>query len=469
MNTMLSPLAGQWYPADSDELRAELNAFLPAITQDDDIIALIAPHAGYRFSGRVAASAYARLNPKRYKRVVILAPAHHEALTDSFSLPDADAIQTPLGVAQFDATACNTLRASPFHCASPSHREEHSHQIQVPFLQLIFGEALRLVPVLIGQIAPGKRQALAEALKTILTPGSLLVISTDFTHYGPSFGYLPFSDSVPERIAALDEAIYSALAKHDAAGLESRLEETKATICGREALLLLPLLLSENTCFEKTDYETSGSLLGNYAHSVSYLSAVVHTVPESCGTCGGSGLSTKEKKELLVWARSALESAVARNKLPEKPPHLTPGMEKKSGAFITLHTRTHALRGCIGEILPMRPLWKVIRDRTRSAALEDPRFPPVSPREVPELTIEISLLTAPAAIDTPEAIILGQHGVIFSKGHHSAVFLPQVAIEQDWSREQLLTHLARKAGLPDDAWRAPDARFEVFETDIFGE
>ncbi|MEW6681246.1 MAG: AmmeMemoRadiSam system protein A, partial [bacterium] len=139
-----------------------------------------------------------------------------------------------------------------------------------------------------------------------------------------------------------------------------------------------------------------------------------------------------------------------------------------SGAFVTLHTKEGILRGCIGYILPHKPLYQAIIDNAISAAVHDYRFPQVSYGELSSLKIEISVLTPPKKIGTYTEIILGKHGVVLSKEGCSAVFLPQVALEQGWTREETLTHLSLKAGLPPDAWKK-DCQFEVFEAEVFSE
>lgn len=173
---------------------------------------------------------------------------------------------------------------------------------------------------------------------------------------------------------------------------------------------------------------------------------------------------------LLQLAVRTLAYAVRTGREPElQALSLTPpaaAVTRPMGAFVTLK-RNRALRGCIGEILPRRPLWQAVKAQTLNAALRDDRFAPVSPSELTQLTIEISALTPPRPVDQVDAIALGRHGIILSFGGRMAVFLPQVAPEQGWTLTETLSQLARKAGLPADAWRERDARLEVFEAMIF--
>lgn len=455
-----SPLVGQWYPADPATLRNELAGFLPAVEKATGLRGLIVPHAGYRYSGSIAGAAYARVNPADFDRVLILAPSHHSPLADSFSLPDANVIATPLGPARFD-DACGKLRTLPQHAVA-EHRQEHSHQIQLPFLQVLFGENLRVIPLLIGRLSPRGAAAIAATLAPVLTPRTLLVVSTDFTHFGAQFGYVPFTRDIQPSLRKLDHAVFNTLATHDPEKLEEIFNATHATVCGHYPLNLMLRLLPATTRFEETAYDTSGHMLNDDEHSVSYLSALILDDQKR--------LSESERQTLLAYARQTLENAMWQRPAPATPPFdLTPALTEKRGGFVTLHTRGHALRGCIGEILPQRPLWQVVRDRTRSAALEDPRFPPVKPGELGNLQIEISALTPPVPAASWRDIEIGRHGILFSLGPHAAVFLPQVPTEQNWALEETLTHLAMKAGLAPGAWRDSGARFDVFEADVFGE
>ncbi len=457
--TFFSPLAGRWYAADAATLRNELRAMLPDAPGCDDLFGIIVPHAGYAYSGRVAGAAYARVRPERYARVVILAPSHHTRLANHFSVPDESGIETPLGLARLDAEGCELLRKSPLHVRTPFHREEHSHQIQLPFLQLIFGERLRVLPVLVGE---GRAAQIAGALRPLLSPETLVVVSTDFTHYGPRFHYTPFRGDMLAQVQQLDDAIFACVASRDADKLEDVFLQTGATVCGRHPLNVLLRLLPPSARLEKIAYDSSGRQLDDDNNSVSYLSAVIHAAPEEL-------LSGKEKQLLLEWVWTCLEAAVRNLPVPEKPGfELTPLMRQNRGAFVTLRARDHSLRGCIGEILPQRPLWQVVRDRVQSAALEDPRFPPVTPDELPRILLEISALTPPRPVNSWRDIEVGKHGVFLTFHPHHAVFLPQVATEQNWSLETMLTHLALKAGLSPDAWKNPGAHFDVFEAEVFG-
>ena len=142
-------------------------------------------------------------------------------------------------------------------------------------------------------------------------------------------------------------------------------------------------------------------------------------------------------------------------------------MKAVRGGFVTLHKRGD-LRGCIGEIVPRREVWKVVREQALNAAFHDPRFSPLSEDELGEVELELSILTPPKPVASWKDIVIGKHGMVLSKGGRSAVFLPQVAPEQGWGIEETLTHLSMKAGLPPDAWQS-GADYLVFEAQVIHE
>ncbi len=178
-------------------------------------------------------------------------------------------------------------------------------------------------------------------------------------------------------------------------------------------------------------------------------------------------LSKEEKERLLFIARETLNSYLKDGNIPDFKEENSKFLEK-SGVFVTLHTKEGHLRGCIGYILPIKPLYEAIIENAISAAVSDYRFPQVGWNELSSLKIELSVLTPPKGVGTYTNIIIGKHGVILSKEGKSAVFLPQVAPEQGWTLEETLTHLSQKAGLPQDAWKK-GCQFEVFKAEVFGE
>jgi len=176
-------------------------------------------------------------------------------------------------------------------------------------------------------------------------------------------------------------------------------------------------------------------------------------------------MEERDKKRLLELARASIEAAFEDRETPPQPGSLD---ARSGGVFVSLH-ESGRLRGCIGRMEAAEPLPRTVAAMARAAAFEDPRFPPLSKKELPALDIEITLLSPRRRVASVEEIVVGRHGVHLAQGGRAAVFLPQVAPEQGWDRERLLEELCRKAGLPGGAWRRPDAELQVFEGLVFGE
>jgi len=275
--TVESPLAGRWYPAGRDDLRRAIAGLAPrpAAAPAAGARALIVPHAGYAYSGRVAMEAYARLDPGAYDRAVVIGPSHSLVLRDRVSVLDAAAIRTPLGDCPADAAFAQRLLDTPFAVVEPrAHAREHSDQIQIPLLQTVFAARPPRVTCLVcGVFDAAAAAAFGRVLRGLLDARTLLVVSTDFTHYGPAFGYVPFTDNVSERLRELDHRVFDRVAAGDAAGLGDVLRTTGATVCGEHPLAILAAVAGSQATFHEIAYDQSGRMTGDWEHSVSYLSA----------------------------------------------------------------------------------------------------------------------------------------------------------------------------------------------------
>ena len=183
----------------------------------------------------------------------------------------------------------------------------------------------------------------------------------------------------------------------------------------------------------------------------------------------GAGIPEAARRELLRLARRSVATYLAERRPLRKGRDYEPVAEEPRGAFVTLHDGGGELRGCIGTILPAGPLDETVCRMAVAAAVEDPRFPPVSPGELPSLRFEISALTVPEPVPDPEAIQVGRHGLIVTGRGRKGLLLPQVAPEWGWTRLEFLEHTCRKAGLPTDAWRDPGTQLEWFEAEVWGE
>jgi AmmeMemoRadiSam system protein B/AmmeMemoRadiSam system protein A len=476
-----SVLAGTWYPSDPTELASYVDGLLDGVVAEppqEPVRALIVPHAGYVYSGETAAEVFARVRGRAYRRVLVLAPSHRVGF-EGVSIADVDAYETPLGMVPLDTRAIAGLRKSPLVISeAAAHAREHAIEIELPMLQRALAPGWKLLPVLVGEIARDQYPMLAELLRPLADAETLVVVSSDFTHYGLRFGYLPFppDEAAPERIRALDEGAVERILAHDGPGLLDYQTETGITICGYRPLALFLHMLPADARVQRVAYTTSGELTGDWSHSVSYEGLLV-TGPRPFSEDADARLDAGPTDRALspadflilhrlavlgveraVLGRSEARDAETRGVLSALPAKL----RAPAGAFVTLKQGGH-LRGCIGYVLPRKPLYQAVLENGLNAAANDWRFPPVRPDELGNLEVEVNVLAPPRAVDSYEHFLVGEHGIVLRKDGRQALFLPDVAVEQGWTREETLSRLARKAGLAEDAWRE-GASLEIFSS-----
>jgi AmmeMemoRadiSam system protein B/AmmeMemoRadiSam system protein A len=467
-----SALAGSWYEGTREALEKQVKGLLAAAKAPPAgarrVGGLVAPHAGYRYAGRSQGACYKVVEGARYDRVILLGPTHRYDLR-GISVAPVTHYATPLGEVPVDLAVVEELKALPAfqgNLPAAAHAQEHSIEIQLPFLQAAIG-SFRLVPILVGQIGSRDRSAIAAALRPFLDDRTLVVASSDFTHYGARFDFEPFPPGErKKRLEELDLGAALLAEKGDADGFSRYVDETGATICGARPIAILLAMLPPGFAGERLSYTTSEEVAPDPSGSVSYVSLAFRfeAVKEE-----GGGLSREELERLVAIARFSLEAGVRKGKAPPDAElrskfNLTPKLEGPRGVFVTLKSRG-GLRGCIGMIFPEVPLYQATARMAVASALEDTRFRPVTAGELEGITVEVSALTVPRPVKGPEAIRVGTDGVVLRKGGASAVFLPQVATEQGWDRDTMLSHLAMKAGLPQDAWRN-GATFLTFQAEI---
>ncbi len=477
--TLKSKIAGSWYPGTEREIRAlgerwEKSAARGDAEAHEAPNVLVLPHAGWAYSGETAWDAVRSVRRSRFRRIVVLAPSHRAWIENRLVAPDADAVATPLGEIKIDREWLDRLALlAPVARSDRVHDAEHSAQIEYPLLQLALGNGFSIVPLVMGSFGQDQMGMCARALSRLMDAETLLVVSSDFTHYGDDFSYTPFGkgggEDVRRRVAASDDEAFAAMARGDADGFAAFIRRTGATICGHVPIELALRAFPPDTALVRRKYATSSDDGGDYSRFVCYLAASGHAKWQGEGR---TVLSADDRVYLLRVARQSLENAVRggsrRGAMPETgdAPKATLA---KMGAFVTLNDRTTgALRGCIGEILPMRPLVEAVAARAVDAALHDPRFSPVTERELGGLRVEVSALTPPRPVASWHDIVLGRDGMTFEKQGHFAVFLPQVAPEQGWDLPTTLSYLSQKAGLSADAWRN-GGRFETFQAEVFHE
>jgi len=471
-----SALAGQWYARDESTLRSDIQRFLgePGSSGEAGLHALIVPHAGYRFSGASAGAGYASVRRDDFNRVIILAPSHYGGFAGA-SIGSFDYYETPLGRVPVDRKSCDTLLGnSLFSPKDDVHTHEHAIEIQLPFLQEVLKD-FRIVPILIGQVSFEDWRGIATALSGIMTEKTLIVVSSDFTHYGARFGYQPFHAGkvaeLKEKLRELDMGAVERIVADDPGGFYAYVRDTGATICGRNAIGILLELLDDGDTIRVIDYRTSLDVIPDVQSSVSYCSigffAAAHTGSEKEEQM--FLLPETDKAALLSLARETVRARL-EGKAPPDIKETTAGMSdavnEPAGVFVTLTKRGY-LRGCIGYIEGFKPLIEAVADNAISAAFRDPRFPPVSPDEWDELTFKVSVLTPLEPVNDISEIEVGRHGLVLSAQGHRGVFLPEVPVEQGWDLDTYLRELGRKAGLDRDAWK--EGTLERFESIVFGD
>ncbi len=466
-------VAGQFYTSDPVALRREIEDYIRKADPPEikgEVLALISPHAGYVYSGQVAASGYALLEEGQFNTVVVISPCHVEFFRFA-SIYDGDAYETPLGLVEIDkelaeniASHSDLIKIAPDgHGIGPGGRGEHSLEVQIPFLQVALGD-FKLVPIVMGDQSSEVVDALGAALaESLAGQNVLLVASTDLSH---------FHDDGTAR--NLDSEFIEKLEAYDIDGLKKSISSGKTEACGggpSSAAMIAASGLGAGTC-TILKYANSGDISGDRGNVVGYVSAVISGDRESGSSCirGGSlgeDVDRDTRIFLLRYARSLIREKLGMETEDIKRPD-SPILDEKRGGFVTLK-KNGRLRGCIGYIDAVKPLLETINEMAYSAAFNDYRFEPVSREEVDDLSIEISVLSPVRVTEDPSEIVVGKHGIIISAVGKRGLLLPQVAVEYNWDRDTFLDQTCVKAGLPKGAWRKSMTTIEIFSAEIFSE
>ena len=478
--------ANRFYTGDARELSEEVDSLLVLHSGDkkyNNVAALIVPHAGYYFSGNVAASAYLAIDPeKQYKRIFLLGPSHHEWLDGASVNTEADWYATPLGQVKVDhetaVALMNTNRtnntnnmttdctdSTDFFYRSEAHDREHCLEVQLPFLQRFFAqnnqEVPPIVPIVISTNDYQKLKRIAEALKPYFTDENLFVISSDFSHY-PSY------EDACEVDARTGKAIETGDVEEFIATINANARSGKRNLatsaCGEFAIITLMLMLDDQYEVKHLMYQNSGDIDNHdLTRVVGYHSFAILRRDSTSFT-----LSESDKKVLKEIAMQSIRDSLDGKRIAVANSSLFTihySLNQKCGAFVSLHKHGR-LRGCIGHFGEDYPLHEIVAEMARAAAFEDPRFTPVTRDELNDLDIEISVLTPMRRIQSLDEFELHRHGIYIKKGYRSGTFLPQVADEVNWTKEEFVGHCSQdKAGLGWDGWR--DAELYVYEAIVF--
>ena len=381
----------------------------------------------------------------------------HRRHYDGIAVLDAEGIRTPLGAVEIDREFTRELAKSDpkIYDHPEAFLEENSVEMQLPFLQMVLKD-FKIVPVAIGDQSYENAEILGEALYDILKDREnfLLVASTDMSHY---LAY--------KKANRMDKETTALIKKFDAGDLYAKsLAKSHRLMCGYGAVcatMIAAKKLGANK-IEVLEYANSGDTARDKKRVVGYLSAAIVKEGER------QMLNEAQRKKMLKLGRDSIRHYLKNGKrLPTEETDQV--LNEEMGAFVTLH-KDGRLRGCIGNIVGKGPFYLTVRDMAVEAATGDPRFPKVTFEEMDDIDIEISALSPLKKIDDPETIEMGRHGVIVRKGSTSGVYLPQVATETGWTREEFMNSLCgEKAGMPADSWKKRECDIYVFTAEVFGE
>lgn len=464
--------AGRFYTDKPVELKTQLQQlFSNAVQKKNRItpLAIVVPHAGYVFSGEVAASAYNQIDPnQKFERIFIIGSSHTTTFQGA-SVYCSGNYETPLGIVPVDIELAKKLVAENKILKNypEAHLNEHSIEVQLPFLQYHLKNEFKIVPVIIGSYTAETAKKLAEIFKPYLNEKNLFVISSDFSHY-PAYNDAKKVDlATAEAITSNKSSTLISTLKNN----ESKNIQGLATsLCGWSSVLTL-LEMTEDMPGIKTEmiqYKNSGDTAYGDKYRVVGYWAISFSKEKATNQDSGFSLSSDDKNFLLKLARETISEYVRTGNTPKvDPDKLGETLKTPCGAFVTLN-KNHKLRGCIGRFEPNQPLWKVVQSMAIAAATHDYRFEKVQTNEINQLEIEISVLTPLKRIQSADEIILGKHGIYIKKGDVTGTFLPQVATQTGWSKEEFLGHCAEdKAHIGWDSWKT--AELYTYEALVFGE
>ena len=473
-------VAGGFYPADPKELTQMIDGLLVHNTVpvvQGPLVALVCPHAGYVFTGPVAAACFAQLKGRNYTRVVVIAPSHFENFPFS-SIYDGDAYETPLGQVPVDTQfreklgrLNSSLKISDRGHTKSGQNAEHALEVQLPWLERTLGN-FKLVPIVMGDQNYGIERALGRALAKALLAESpesraqtLILVSSDLSHYH-DYDYANNVDH--QTLHAVEDWDYLSLSRNFA--MRERGVQTWEA-CGGGPIVA-GMIAAEGlgaTHAQVLKYANSGDATGDKTRVVGYGAvAITRAAPAEAKKTAEYSLSREEKNALMKIARSSVETVVRERKMYLVGSTGLPRLEEARGAFVTLKENGQ-LRGCIGYITPMKSLAETVRDVAAYAATEDPRFTAVTSNELPQLEYEVSVMSPIRRVLDIKEIRVGRHGLIMKQGEVEGLLLPQVPVEEQWDRDTFLEQTCVKAGLPRQAWKDEATDIFMFTALVFGD
>jgi len=474
-------VAGKFYPESAVKLRRAIEKFLQDAVpvKVKKPIAIIVPHAGYIFSGQICADGFKQVSQQQYDVIVVLGTNHTNAIFEKISIYPGSGFRTPLGTVSVEKNIVTSLlKTDPTDCILDKslHELEHSVEVMVPFIQVVFPEA-KIVPVIVGspdvEMCTRFGKALAEVLRG---SRALIIASSDLSHYPPARVANIVDKETLEAVAKMDPDAFRAILR---AHRDKNIPNLRTSACGEGPIItaMAAAISLGATDGAVISYSNSGDTsVGDSSRVVGYGAVVLAAEKEikkiraiaqpTTAAISNAALTLSDKKALLAFARETLSRIFLTDTVPLAR-GLNAALQQSRGVFVTLKKKG-ALRGCVGRIIGDEPLGKIVGTMTVQAAFHDSRFNPLIADELNDIDIEISVLTPMKQVADAADIVVGRDGVLLSKEGHHAVFLPQVATEQGWDREKLLDHLCMKAGLSAGSWKK-GTQLSTFQTVVFSE
>jgi MEMO1 family protein len=460
--TRLPEYADAFYLAHPATLKKEVEGFIhaaPPFTSDQPVRLIVAPHAGYRYSGAIAGVSFKTIQGQEYDAVILIAFRHRPPFNSISVIRNLNYL-TPLGMLNTHQEIAEQLIAS-----SPlieenlkAHNQEHSLEVLLPFLQVTLKQP-QIVPIMMASSDYPSAVLLADALVPILEKYNVLIVaSTDLSHHHTS-----------QEAEALDQKTHQAMTSGSSRELNAHFRKG-GEACGRGPLLT-SLLLRERMGWNPPQglaYTHSGAVTGDHSQVVGYGSFAIIGIHKNKETQEGAQLTRADRASLLSRTRASLEIGLQKKTISILP-NSNPALEVKRGCFVTLW-KEDQLRGCIGRYHNDTPLYQTVQETSLSSALHDNRFNPVSIQELDNLTIEISVLTEPQPVDGPRDIVVGRDGIIIQKGNQSGTFLPKVGERKNWTAEEFLSICsAQKVGIGENGWKEEGVKLFTYQSEDFKE
>lgn len=445
-NVKAPSVAGTFYPADKKELRESVENFLSKAKKtqrDGRLIAIISPHAGYRFSGQVAAYGYKEIRDRDIKKIILMGPSHHVEFKGA-SIYTKGSFRTPLGEVKINEKLATGLldETADIRFYPEAYEKEHSLEVQLPFLQTVLKD-FTIVPILISSPTKQTFEHLISRLTEMLDDKTLIIASTDLSHYHDY-----------AKAIEMDNKIISAVERLSVMDTAQLLNNGEAELCGG-----MPVIIAMEAAKR---YGATLGVLFKYANSGDVTNEKDRVVGYASMGLFKSPYTEEEKKELLAIAKNSITEYIKNGKVPEV--EIKNRKLKTDGAVFVTIKENGSLRGCIGHIQAIMPLYQSVIKNAVAACSGDPRFPPMNQEELKNMEVEVSILSPLMPLKDIKDIQIGKHGLVIRKGMHSGIFLPQVATEFGWDRYTFLEQLCAKAGLSKDAWK--DAELYSFTAEI---